>query len=253
MQPLAHLSIELSSRKRRIAAFLIDLFIMMFLLFFMIYLFIDSEEFNQRNQDKIQSTIQSVILPWILFCFAKDSFRGSSIGKWIMGIRIRDSEYPDEIPSFFRLFMRNTFLIIIPIEFIVLASNKDKKRLGDKLSRTIVVKNPNSQSVILKAFTLLSFIIAFFSLTFLFVFSLIKQSDAYKTAVIHIEKNEVLREEIGGIKDYGIIPSGNINTSNGKGNARLEITVIGEEKEVEVTVILTKESQGEWEVKDLYY
>ena len=253
MENIAETSLTLSSRKRRIAAFLIDHFILIIILILMVILFMDSEEFENHSPEKIQSTITSVFLPWLLFYFAKDSIRGMSLGRWIMGIMIRDSERIDEIPSFMRLFMRNTLLIIWPIEFIVLASNKEKKRLGDKLSRTTVFKNPEKQSVIPKALVIITSVIAFFSIAFFFVFSTIKQTNAYKTAINHIEKNEMLLKEIGDIKDYGTMPGGNISITNNRGEAHLQITVVGEEKEVEVTVSLTKEPGEEWKVIDLHY
>src|SRR5688500_12026841 len=90
---------------------------------------------------RMTSTMFAVMLPGFLLYFAKDSIQGISIGKWIMGIMVRDQMNPNEIPSFGRLLIRNLFIIIWPVEFIVLAANPDKKRLGDTVVKTIVVKN----------------------------------------------------------------------------------------------------------------
>jgi hypothetical protein len=80
-----------------------------------------------------------------------------------------------------------------------------------------------------------------------------KNSDAYKVAIIEIEKNEKIITETGGIKGYGMMPTGNVSTSNGQGQAQREIKVLGNTKDLNVSVYLEKESDGQWrliEMKD---
>lgn len=243
--------LDLSSRKRRIAAFLIDHFVLTFLMVSIVFLALGPNYMDENNIGKMTSTMLAVMLPGFLLYFAKDSIQGISIGKWIMGIMVRDQINSNEIPSFGRLLVRNLFIIIWPVEFIVLAANQDKKRLGDKVAKTIVVKNPSKPTKLPRVLALAGIGIAFFAFTFFFVGAAMKNSDAYKVAIKEIEKNQEILDETGGIKGYGFIPAGNVNISNGNGQAQLEIKVLGNEKDMSVSVYLTKEPNGEWMLVEL--
>ena len=85
----------------------------------------------------------------------------------------------------------------------------------------------------------------------MFVGSAMKNSDAYKVAITEIEKNEEILSETGGITGYGMMPTGNVSISNGNGQAQLEIKVLGNEKDLNVGVYLTKEPNGEWKLIEL--
>jgi uncharacterized RDD family membrane protein YckC len=241
----------LSSRKRRIAAFLIDHFTFTFLIVGIVFLSLGTDFMDENNFNNLTSKMLPTMLIGFLIYFAKDSIKGISPGKWVMGIMVRDENNSTEVPSIGRLFIRNLFLIIWPIEFIVLASSQDKKRLGDKTAKVIVVKNSNKPTKLPRVLALFGIGIAFFTFIFLFTGSAMKSSDAYKVAVSEIEQNEEIISEIGGIKDYGMMPTGNINISNGLGKAQLQIKVIGNDKDLNVGVYLTKEPNGEWELIEL--
>lgn len=243
--------LNLSSRKRRIAAFMVDHFVMTFLMVSIVFLAIGPNFMNENNMDKMTTTMLAVMLPGFFLYFAKDSIKGISLGKWIMGIMVRDANNPDEAPSFGRLLVRNLFIIIWPVEFIVLASNKDKKRLGDNTAKTIVVKNPKKPKRLPRILALVGIGIAFFAFTFLFAGTAMKNSDAYKVAVKEIEQNQEILDETGGIKGYGMMPAGSINSSNGKGQAQLEINVLGNDKDLNISVYLTKEPNGEWQLIEM--
>ena len=134
---------KLSSKGRRIAAFVIDHFVMTFLMVAMVFVALGPDFMDNDNMGKMPTVMLAVMLPGFLLYFAKDSVKGISVGKWIMGIMVRDASNHDEVPSFGRLFLRNLFVIIWPVEFIVLASSPERKRLGDKTAKTVVVENPN--------------------------------------------------------------------------------------------------------------
>ena len=244
-------NLALSSRKRRIAAFLIDHFVLTFLMVSIVFLALGPNYLDENNMGKMTSTMLAVMLPGFLLYFAKDSIQGISVGKWIMGIMVRDQMNPNEIPSFGRLLVRNLFMIIWPVEFIALAANQEKKRLGDKAAQTIVVKNPNKPIKLPRVLALVGIGIAYFIFMFLFIGAALKSSDAYKLAIKEIEKNQEILTETGGIKGYGFMPAGNVKISNGNGQAQLEIKVLGNEKDVSVNVYLTKEPNAEWKLIEL--
>ncbi|GGG97386.1 hypothetical protein GCM10011416_14210 [Polaribacter pacificus] len=241
----------LSSRKRRIAAFIIDHFTMTFLIVVIVFISLGIDFMDENNFSNLMTKILPTMLVGFLLYFAKDSIKGISPGKWVMGIMVRNEKTPNEVPSFGKLFIRNLFLIIWPVEFIVLASSEEKKRLGDKTANTIVIKNPNKPTKLLRVLALAGIGIAFFTFIFLFAGSAMKNSGAYKVAISQIEQNEEILSEIGGIKDYGMMPTGSVNISNGYGEAQLNIKVIGNEKDLNVVVYLTKEPNREWKLIEL--
>jgi uncharacterized RDD family membrane protein YckC len=241
----------LSSRKRRIAAFIIDHFTFTFLIVGIVFLSLGTDFMDENNLNNLTTKMLPTMIIGLVLYFAKDSIKGISPGKWIMGIMVRNENNPAEVPSFGRLLIRNLFLIIWPIEFIVLASSQEKKRLGDKTAKAIVVKNPNKPTKLPRVLALVGVGIAFFTFTFLFAGSAMKNSDAYKVAISEIEQNAEIISETGGIIGYGMMPTGNVSISNGNGQAQLEIKVLGNEKDLNIGVYLTKEPNGEWKLIEL--
>ncbi|WP_177764456.1 RDD family protein [Flavobacterium sp. I3-2] len=240
-----------SSRKRRIAAFLIDHFVMTFLMVLIVFIALGPNFMDENNPSKMMTTILLVMIPSFLLYFAKDSLKGISVGKWIMGIMVRDENNQNEIPSFGRLFLRNLFIIIWPVEFIVLATNDKKKRLGDQIAKNVVVKNPNKPTKLPRILALIGVGVTFSVFVFLFAGSAMKNSDAYKVATKEIELNKEIIAETGGIKGYGMMPTGNVSISNGQGQAQLEIKVLGNKKDLNVSVYLEKEPNAEWKLIEI--
>lgn len=244
-------TLVLSSRKRRIAAFFIDHFVMTFLIVVIAFLSLGSNFMDENGTDKMFKTMLYVMLAGFLLYFAKDSIKGISVGKWMMGIMIRDENNPNEIPSIGRLFLRNLFILIWPVEFIILATNDDKKRLGDKVAKTAVVKNPNAPKKFPRIIALVLIGILLFVFMFQFVGTAMKNSDAYKISIMEIEKQPEIIAETGGIKGYGTMPSGSINISNDHGQAQLQIKVLGNKKDITIFTYLEKEPKGEWQVIEM--
>ncbi|PWG06162.1 RDD family protein [Polaribacter aquimarinus] len=241
----------LSSKKRRIAAFLIDHFTFIFLIIGIMFLLLGTGFMDENNFNNLTNKMLPTMLIGFLIYFAKDSIKGISPGKWVMGIMVRDENNLNRAPSFGKLFFRNLFLIIWPVEFILLVSSQEKKRLGDKTTKAIVVKNPNKPKKLPRILVLIGIGIVFFTFIFLFAGAAIKNSGAYKVAISEIEKNEEITSEIGGIKEYGLMPMGSVNISNGYGEAQLNIKVIGNKRDLNVGVYLTKEPNGEWKLIEL--
>lgn len=206
---------------------------------------------DDDDPGKFTSTMFAAGLPAFLLYFAKDSIQGISLGKWILGIMVRNSNNPNNIPSFGKLLIRNLFLIIWPVEFIVLALSKEKKRLGDRTANTIVLSNPDRPGKLPRIITLVVVGATFFVFAYLFAATAMKNSEAYKTAIKEIERNQEIVTDTGGIKGYGMMPAGNISISNGVGQAQLQIKILGNEKDLDVRVYLTKEPGGEWELKEM--
>ncbi len=237
-----------SSRKRRIAAISIDHFVVTFIMVSLIFTVLGPNFIDESNPSKMKTVMLAVMIPGFVLSFAKDSIKGISVGKWIMGIMVRDEDDINKIPSFGRLFLRNLLIIIWPIEFIVLATNTKKKRLGDMVANTAVVTNKEKPTRTPRILTLAGVAVLFSAFVFLFVGSAMKHSDAYKIAIREIEKNNQILSETGGINGYGMLPSGSVSSSNGQGQAQFEIKVLGKTKDITVSVYLEKGQNGQWEL-----
>ena len=239
-----------SSRKRRIVAFILDHFIFTFLIVSLIFVFLGQSYLDNIHSGKTLFIILLGIIFGFGIYFSKDSFRGISPGKWIMGIMVRDEKNRNEIPSFGRLLMRNVFIIIWPIEFIVLALSDNKQRIGDILAKTKVLKNPNKPEKLPRVISLVGVGIIFFIFLFAFIGNTLKNSEAYKLAIQEIEKSPEIKKETGGIVGYGFMPTGNINVSGDEGEAQLEITVKGKSKDIDVNTYLESKN-GKWKLIEL--
>ena len=66
----------------------------------------------------------------------KDIIKGASIGKRILGLAVRNSSNPSEVPPVSKLILRNIFMLLWPIEFLVLIFST--KKLGDRIAGTDV-------------------------------------------------------------------------------------------------------------------
>ncbi|MEO5599906.1 MAG: RDD family protein [Cyclobacteriaceae bacterium] len=240
-----------SSRKRRIAAIFIDHFVMTFLMVSIAFLIMGPNFMDEKNHDNMTTIMLLVMIPGFFVYFAKDSINGISAGRWIMGIMVRNEIDYNTTPSFWKMFIRNVFIIIWPIEFIVLAASNDKKRIGDKVTKTVVIKNPNKPKRLPRILALIGLGIVFFAFTYLFAGSAMKNSEAYKVAIQNIEVNKEILEETGGITGYGMMPAGNVSITNGQGQAQLKIKVLGKTKNLEVSVYLEKEPNGQWKLLEM--
>lgn len=86
-----------------------------------------------------------------------------------------------------------------------------------------------------------------------FVFHTIGSSEAADTARTYLRNNEKLKQDIGDVKDFGSLVTGNINVSNGDGVATLYIKVIGEKRNVNARVDLSFRSNRNWRVTGASY
>jgi len=81
-----------------------------------------------------------------------------------------------------------------------------------------------------------------------FVFRTIGNSEAADAARTYLKNNETLKQEIGEVKDFGWLVSGNINLSNGDGVATLYLKAIGEKGDADTRVDLQYRSNRAWRV-----
>jgi hypothetical protein len=85
------------------------------------------------------------------------------------------------------------------------------------------------------------------------VFYSINKSDAAATARSYLRQNEKLKREIGEVKDFGSLVTGNLNTQSGEGDATIKLKVIGERRTVNAEVALSYRRGSKWWVTDASY
>jgi len=88
---------------------------------------------------------------------------------------------------------------------------------------------------------------------FWFVFHTIGNSEAAEASRTYLRNNEVLKQDIGEVKDFGWLVSGNINVSNGDGVATLYLKVVGEKKNANARVDLAYRDNRAWRVTGASY
>ena len=86
-----------------------------------------------------------------------------------------------------------------------------------------------------------------------FAFHAIGTSEAAETARAYLRNNQVLKQDIGEVKDFGSIVTGNINAQSGDGEATLYLKVIGEKRNVNVRVDLSYRNNRSWRVTGASY
>jgi len=80
----------------------------------------------------------------------------------------------------------------------------------------------------------------------------INHSEAAARSRDFLRRNQKLQADIGPVKDFGSIVTGNISFHNGTGSATLHLKVIGEQKTVNATVDLAF-SNSTWNVIEANY
>ena len=86
-----------------------------------------------------------------------------------------------------------------------------------------------------------------------FVFRTIGTSEAAENARTYLRNNEALKQEIGEVKDFGWLVTGNINVTNGDGVATLYLKAIGEKGEANTRVDLGYRNNRQWRVTGASY
>lgn len=234
----------------RIVAYLIDHVVLSIMTVLPLIILI----FNENLKDSYLFIVFTIWLLIVMVLFSlKDSIKGTSLGKWIIGLSVKDESNGMDVPSYTRLILRNLLLMIIwPIELIFLVANKNKQRIGDKLAKTIVIK-VNVMNVWKKILLVIIGTIFTISILFSTLYFVIKNSESYKTAIEYVESNEEILRETGGIQGYGFLTSANVQVSGGYGESLFSIDIKGNKKDMNIEIFLTKKPRQDWVVEEVYY
>ena len=236
-----------ASRTSRIFAYLIDHTILC-CLGATAALFAMGNNWDRAGFEMIGKMWPVFVVVFALYFF-KDSVYGMSPGRFVLGIAVRDGSAPGDIPSVLRLALRNLFIAIWPVEFLVLVFSKQKRRIGDLVAKTVVIKRIDLTIWHrLMVFLLLCLIsAAFFAVS---ISALVQRSSAYKTAISYLAASPEVAARVGKVTGYGPFPTGNIQVQNQYGNARLSIKVKGDKGTATVQLIMEMKPEANWLIKE---
>jgi hypothetical protein len=84
---------------------------------------------------------------------------------------------------------------------------------------------------------------------------LLKTSEAYLVAISYLKTDDQIRSKVGNVKRFGLITTGqvNLNSINGvqSGKASFDITINGDKRYKDITILLKKNPETDWEVISL--
>ena len=247
--------LQKASFEKRLGAFVIDhiIFSVILVVGFLIF----SWNAIQNEPEKLLFLFSVFLLAAFLLYCLKDIFRGVSLGKWAVGLAVRDKNDNGSVPKPQKLFIRNILTFFWPIELLVLLCSKEKRKLGDNFAGTDVYSTSKAKPAAIITISIMTGIIglAFFAGSLLFgVTAIMKNDDSYKTAIAYIENDEEILNIAGDINGYGFFVMGSVyHTGMGDekyGDADLTIKVIGSKKTLYVNVVLEKERGKPWTIKE---
>lgn len=246
-----------ASRLRRIFSFLLDIFILSLieglilniLLIFNIDLSWTSASHTAHYMAQMPFHINahSGIIFMFLFLF-KDSFNGISPGRYIMGISVRMNDDFEKVPSILLMAVRNLFLILVIIEFFVMLFHPRKRRLGDMLAGTAVVREAHSKPL---AFFLI--LIAIFLFGFLVRVQLQHSYNLISSIKEAVQIHHDIKERVGTIEDIKELNIHRIIVENGDTKLKLDVKIVGEDENLHATITIHKTPDQIWVVEKIEF
>jgi uncharacterized RDD family membrane protein YckC len=149
---------------RRAIAFGIDFLltyfvVFIFLLFFWYDQFINLFDEQVMRQYMETGRIDTRMYVFVLvictvfaaYCMVMEGFMGWTIGKWLLGLEVRQARQVGERPTWLQVFLRNLIKILEmnlwPLLFVMLLT-RSRQRMGDLLAGTIVLqRSPKSEPI----------------------------------------------------------------------------------------------------------
>ncbi|MDM5329965.1 cytochrome c oxidase assembly factor Coa1 family protein [Neobacillus sp. CF12] len=100
----------------------------------------------------------------------------------------------------------------------------------------------------------LSAIVLSLSIIFMSFVVVLKSTEAYKVSESFLKSDKDVIKETGGIEGFGFFPTGNLQITNGSGEAIFTIKVKGKEKSLYVDVYLIKaKTIDSWFVQEVEF
>ena len=289
LQPSNQSLIQKVSAGRRLGAFLIDHLIFSFALLFPLHFILLFDPLLFGGPSETAMLVFFIIFGTITFLLHgfKDIIKGQSLGKRIFGMGVRDVSDNLVVPPVSRLFLRQIFLLLWPIEFLVLVFSKENRKMGDKIAGTgvydlrayqnflhyakcmeymkqgqNVVHLPDSEyqfpavkphkpkkaKIVMIVISVILVGAIFIGILVFGITSMFRNHPSYHLAIDTIRENPEIVALIGEVEGFGLLPTGSLSASSSHGDARFNIRAIGAYGEVRVFVDLQMRNGGDWEI-----
>lgn len=233
---------------RRLAAFLMDWYILSMVLALLSMIFMDS---------LVRLIPGSSLFVWMWLLVAmgatvmfvgRDIFDGVSIGRFAAGIVVRDADIPRRSPGSFRLLVRNLFTLLWPFDLVWMLMRRDGRRLGDRFTRTVVLYSSQRAMRLVRLGLAAVVVLSVFSFFLVTPETFLMRSEPYDVASAFLKSDAQIDEIAGGVKQLGWFASGQLSVVDGIGQAKVRMLVDGDRRDVMVDVRLCRDVKGNWEV-----
>ena len=185
----------------------------------------------------------------ILLMMAKDAVRGRSLGKWVTGLAVADAHDPAVPASLSRTLLRNVTLLILPVEVVLVFTDRHCRRLGDRLAGTVVVVPAQIASYIRRLGLIAILFLGFLLASFLLAPWNMKRSSAYQEAYRIASTHPALTGAVGSPATLDPSPTFELALEGEGGTATLTIEAEGPRGKGEAEVMLRMASgPRRWEL-----
>ncbi|MCL2376802.1 MAG: RDD family protein [Defluviitaleaceae bacterium] len=280
--------INKASVGKRLGAFLIDSFVFSFIFAFAFNFVLFGVQMLSGFNEAATLVFLSISMLIIFLLYGlRDVVKGQSVGKRIFSIGVRDASDNFVVPPASKLFLRQIFSFIWPIEFLVLVFSNENRKIGDKIAGTGVYdlreyenflhyakcmeymkqgqnavfihdaeyQFPTARLHKVKKAKVAMIVIGvmlvgaiFIGALVLGITSMFRNHPSYHLATDSIRANPEIVELIGEIESFGFFPTGNLSFGSSHGDANYSIRAIGAYGEVRVFVELQMRDGGDWEI-----
>lgn len=190
-----------------------------------------------------------LLAPGAVLIAFKDIVGGVSPGRWCTGIAVALSSDPGSAPPWPRLVLRNLFLVLLPLEAVMVFFDPYYRRMGDRVTGTVVVA---PRRVAPYTRRLLGLTILFMATT-LIIFGLeywnVRRSAAYRTALEAAAAHPKVIAAVGEAPSFGDSPGLTLLEDEQGPQAAVTLKAEGKGGAFQVKIVMRRNrGAGQWRV-----
>jgi hypothetical protein len=175
-----HLKSRVAPKGKRLLALLLD-FILALLLMNTLDQFFRNEDWDLSIQTLGGAKILLFYTGIFFLMVIRDLF-GSSPGRILMGISLRNFVDLQTTPRVIKRILRNFMLLLLPLEGVMLLKDPFALRLADRLFKTVILEHPKPMRIALRLLFGNLLFFSFFGTAILLQKSALAKTAAFKTA-----------------------------------------------------------------------
>jgi hypothetical protein len=122
---------------------------------------------------------------------------GTSIGKWLTGLRVGRADDPARMPGAARRLLRNLSLILLPVDVWLVFRDRYGRRLGERWAGTVLVERPRPPDLFQRAMGLGVLFLGFILAALLVTSWNLRRSAAFQAAYAAAQRDAGLARQVG--------------------------------------------------------